>query len=48
MRPSFRTTCCGDEIAMLPPFPAPFLYYPNRDVPRALRAFIDFVKRRAV
>ena len=32
----------------LPPFPAPFLYYPNRDVPSALRAFIDFVKRRAV
>ena len=31
----------------LPPFPAPFLYYPNRDVPSALRAFIDFVKRNA-
>lgn len=28
----------------LPPFPAPFLYYPSRDVPSALRAFIDFIK----
>ena len=31
----------------LPPFPAPFLYYPSRDVPSALRAFIDFMKQRA-
>jgi len=31
----------------LPPFPAPFLYYPSRDVPSALRAFIEFVKARA-
>lgn len=27
-----------------PPFPAPYLYYPSRQVSNALRAFIDFVK----
>ena len=32
----------------LPPFPAPFLYYPSRDVPNALRAFIEFVKHAKV
>jgi DNA-binding transcriptional LysR family regulator len=30
-----------------PPFPGPFLYYPERRLmPAALRAFVDFVKEK--
>jgi DNA-binding transcriptional LysR family regulator len=40
-------TCVGALVSLLQdwcePFPGPFLYYPSRrQVPPALRAFIDF------